>query len=326
MTTQTPKKPKKSDEEKSESKDKDPSKLLKKLKSVCTNCTKASIMVYLRLIKRLYKLIEDGTVPLTGDWLGKKELMEKYRKLPLKQRRHLSTGAVKASKMYKRSSEKWEIEMYKDASKYDRERGKNKKSDKERASWPKQGYKAVKKAANEQWKRVKLLLPGEPNLKTLYKYQMFLALKLFSEVPFRNTFASFSIKKTDGNYIKQPPKGNFTFIVNDHKTSKKTGPREVTLSRASTMAVRKFLKYRARVPNIQHDFLFSNKRGDRMTKATFGKAVHRVTKELLGKSFGSRLIRVLAATEMKPEIDKAADLANKMLHSQKQGKAYTRSK
>ena len=63
-----------------------------------------------------------------------------------------------------------------------------------------------------------------------------------------------------------------------------------------------------------------------MSKGAMGKAVHRVTKELLGKAFGSRLIRVLAATELKPEIDKVAELGHKMLHSKgsKQTKQYTR--
>ena len=65
-----------------------------------------------------------------------------------------------------------------------------------------------------------------------------------------------------------------------------------------------------------------------MSKATMGKAVHRVTKDLLGKGFGSRLIRVLASTELKPEIDKVEALRTKMLHApgSKQTKEYTRSK
>ena len=309
------------------SKGKTPENFIKKLKSVCTNCTTASMMVYFRNIRRLYRLIEpEKDIPLTGNWLGKKELIEKYKKQPLNVRRHLATAAVKASKAYKRNSDKWEVLMYKAASQYERQRGKNKRTEKEKAAWPKGGLKAVKKASTEMWKRVKLLLSKEPNLKTLYKYQMFLVLKLFSEIPFRNLFASFSLKKSDGNYIERPKKGNFKFIVQQHKASKKIGTREVGLSRASTMAMRRFLKYRAQVSEVKHDFLLSNKTGGKMSKGAMGKAVHRVTKELLGKAFGSRLIRVLAATELKPEIDKVAELGHKMLHSagSKQTKQYTR--
>ena len=155
---------------------------------------------------------------------------------------------------------------------------------------------------------------------------MFLILKLFSEVPFRNLFPTFKLKKSDGNYIDRPKKGNWVFVVNQHKTVKKQGPKEVKLSRANTMALRKFLAYREKVPEVEHDFLLSNKSGKKMSKATMGKAVHRVTKELLGKAFGSRLIRVLASTELKPEIDKVEELRKKMLHApgSKQTKQYTR--
>ena len=303
-------------------------KILTKLKSVCKKCTKASMMVYFRNIKRLYRLIEDGPIPLTGDWLGKKVLMEKYKKLPLNIRRHLSVSAVKACQMYKRNVDKWTVEMYKDSSKYEQDRNLNKRTDKERKEWPTKGYAAVKKAAKMMWDRVKVLLSkeDEPNLKTLYKYQMFIVLKLFSQIPFRNTFASFHINKSkEGNYIEKPKKGNFKFIVNEHKTVKKLGPKTVDLSRANTMALRKFLKYRDKV-DIEHDYLLSTKNGLKMTKAALGKAIHRTTKELLGKSFGSRLIRILAATDSKKEIDKVNELANKMLHTAKQTKQYTREK
>ena len=285
------------------------------------------MMVYFRSIKRLYRLIDDGNVPLTGSWLLKKELMEKYKKLPLNKRRHLSVGAVKASQMYDKNSDKWTIEMFKDASQYEKERGLNKKSDAEKSKWPKGGFKDVKRAAKLMWNRVKILLgkESEPTMKTLYKYQLFIILKLFSQIPFRNTFASFQISKSDkGNYIQKPKKGNFTFIVREHKAAKQLGEKEVALNRANTMALRKFLKYREAV-GIKHNFLLSNKDGNKMSKATMGKAVHRITYELLGKAFGSRLIRVLAASSVKKEIDKVEDLANKMLHTTKQTKEYTRT-
>lgn len=301
---------------------------MSKLKAVCKNCTKGTILVYFRNVKRLYRLLEEEKeIPSSATWLKNKTLVEKYKKLPLKVRRHLSIAAVKALKAYKEPSEKWEILMYKDASAYQRERGKNKRTDKEKSAWPKGGLNAVKKASKEQWKRVKLLLNAEPNLKTLYKYQLFLALKLFSELPFRNLFPTFSLEKSDeGNYIRKPKKGNFVFVVQQHKAAKKIGTREVTLSRASTMAVRKFLKYRADVPEIKHTFLLSNKKGEKMSKSGFSKAMHRITKDLIGKSFGSRLIRILSATELKPELDKVAELKHKMLHSEgsKQTKQYTR--
>ena len=280
---------------------------------------------------RLYRLIEkEGDIPLTGDWLVKKNLVDAYKKQPLNVRRHLSVAGVKAARAYKKNDDKWTILMYKDSSAYERGRSKNKRTAKEEKAWPKGGIKAVRTASKELWKRVKVLLREDdnPNLKTLYKYAMYIVLKLFSsDAPFRNTFASISLKKNDGNYIEMPKKGNFTFVVNKHKASKKIGPKEVKLSRSNTMALRKYIKYRNSIPAVKHDYLLSNMSGGKMSKATLGKAVHRVTKEITGKSFGSRLIRVLFASESKSEIDKVAALSNKMLHGagSKQTKEYTRS-
>ena len=303
------------------------SKLKKKLKSVCQKCNDSSVMVYLRNIKRLYKLTNEGVPPLTGDWLSGKKLEEKYAKLPLGTRRHLSIAAVKAAKMYKVKEavlNKWTANMYKDSNQYENKRSENKRSSKESDLWPRGGWKSVKKAAKEQWKRVKLLLGKEPSMKVLYRYQLFIILKLFSEVPFRNNFADFSLKD-DGknNFILQPKKGKIKLVVRKHKAVKHLGPKEVTLSRANTMALRKFLKYREKV--VDNEWFLNTMKKEKMSRATMGKAVHRVTSELIGKSFGSRLIRVLAATANKAEIEKVADLSNKLLHTTKQTKQYVKN-
>ena len=70
------------------------------------------------------------------------------------------------------------------------------------------------------WKRVKVLLKDEPSMKTLYKYQMFIALKLFTEIPWRNTFATLSIDTKQPNHIIQPRKGNMKIHLSEHKTSR----------------------------------------------------------------------------------------------------------
>jgi hypothetical protein len=90
------------------------------------------------------------------------------------------------------------------------------------------------------------------------------------------------------------------------------------------MALRKFLRYREKV--VDHDWFLSSKRGGRMTRAALGKALHRYTKQLTNKAFGSRLIRVLAATDKKDEISAVADLSHKMLHGEggKTTKEYVR--
>ena len=298
--------------------------LLKKLKSVCEKCSPASIQVYLRNIKRLYKLISEDSVPLTGSWLKKTKLFEEYKKLPLKTRRHLSTSAVKACRMYKISADKWSVNMYKDANLYERNRSKNKKSATETEKWPKKGFKSVKKAATEMMKRVRFLLQKEPNMSTLYKYQMALVLRLFTELPVRNTFATLRLSKGNHNHIDIPKKGVAQFVFNEHKASKKIGPKTLSLSRGATTFLKKFLKYRAQV--VDNDFLLNNMKKGKMSRAALGKALHSTTGKLLGKKFGSRLIRVLAATAHKKELEVVQELGRKMLHSSgsKQTAQYSR--
>lgn len=275
-------------------------------------------------MKRLRRLTSDEeAIPVAGGWLNKSELMNKFKKLDLSKRRTLSVAAVKAAKVYKQPAEKWEKEMFKSQSEYTNQRNKNEKSETEKKLWPKGGFKAIKKAATEQKKRIRHILKDEPTKSGLYEYQFFIVLKLFTELPFRNTFADMKVKESkEGNYIEVPKKGSIVFHMKQYKNAKQLGEKELKLGRANTTQLRKFLKYREQV--VDHDFLLSTRTGSRMTRATLGKSLHKITKKLLGKAFGSRLIRVLAATDSKKEIDKATDIADKMLHSSKQSKQYTR--
>ena len=296
--------------------------------------------MYFRNTKRLFRLIDDGDIPLSGSWLAKEDLMTKFKKLPLTQRRTLSVAAVKAGQVYNnKPAEKWNTQMYKSQSEYTDQRNKNEKSDKEKNIWPKDGFKSIKKAATEQKRRIRHILKDDPTISGLYRYGLFIVLKLFTELPFRNTFADMKVSESkdvpkgneegskaphaQGNYIEVPKKGNVVFHMRQYKYSKQLGEKNITLGRANTIQIKKILKYRE-AAGVKHDYLLSTTTGARMSRATLGKALHKVTKELLGKSFGSRLIRVLAATASKPEIDKATEIAEKMLHGVKQSKQYTR--
>ena len=315
MTKAVPKKEEKDTE-------KDGNGFLKKLKSKCTNCSPASIKVYVAAIKRLHRLVGDGNIPATGAWLNKKELMEKYDRLPLSKRRHLSLAAVKAGQAYGHKEDKWNTKMFRDQSQYTAQRNKNERSDIEIKKWPKQGFRAVKKAAREQRKRITFQLREEPSLKNMYNYMIYILFRLYSEIPFRNTFADLSLKDKSKNFVRVPKKGRIVFEMKQYKNAKQLGETEITLSRGATTQLRKFLKYREGL--VDHDWLFSSKPGGKLSRAALGKLLHRSTKELLGKSFGSRLIRVLAATESRKQIEEVAELSKKMLHSTKQTRQYTR--
>ena len=299
---------------------------LKLLKAVCTKCKKSSLLVYHQNIKRLYRLIKpDATeVPTTKTWLNSDALWKKYKAKPVNIRRHLALAGVKASQAFKMKPEnKWFADMIKTQSEYQKQRDKNEPSEKEKKLIPKNGLKAIKKAAVELKKRIKFVLQKEPTKSGLYQYQWYIALKLYSEIPFRNTYANINITGTKGNHLVRPKKGTYTFVMTDYKNSDRLGPREVKISRAGTMAVKKYLAYRDKV-GLKHNKLFSTKTGEAMSKATFGKGLQATTSKMLGKAIGSRIIRILHASDKKEIIQEAAELTNKLLHTAKQTKQYVR--
>ena len=301
----------------------DEDQFLELLKKVCKKCTKKTLQTYHQSVKRLYRLVNKGAPGATSSWLKSKELFEKYKKIPVNRRRHLSMGAQKAVQAYKlKDYHKWYNAMLDDQQIYQDSRKKGEKSETEKKLWLKGGVKDIKKASNEVKRRLRHELKEEPNLKTLYRYQFYLVLKLFAELPVRNTFATLKVDGKTGNRIVMPKKGKAQFIFTAFKNADKLGPRTLDLSRASTMALRKFLKYRSGL--VKHDYLLSTKRGERLSKSAMGKALHVVTKEILGKSVGSRIFRVLHATENREVIEQAAELSKKMLHSEKRTADYVR--
>ena len=188
---------------------------------------------------------------------------------------------------------------------------------------PKDGMSALRKAAVELKKRLKhSVLDAEPSLKGLYKYQFFIALKLFTQVGFRNTFPTIHIgnKETKGNVLVTPKKGNFLFIMRDYKNSDRLGEKTIRLNRANSMQLRKFLKCRQGL--VKHDRLFTGFDGGVMSRSAFGKALQNTYERILGKRLGSRLIRVIWANENKDLIRDSKELSDKMLHSQKQTGQY----
>ena len=253
--------------------------------------------------------------------------MTKFKKLPLSQRRTLSVAAVKAGQVYGKAQEQWVSQMYKSQSEYTDQRNKNLKTDKEKKLWPKGGFSAIKKAATEQKRRIRHVLEEEPSFEGLFHYGMYIVLRLFSELPFRNDFATLQVAETkEGNYIEVPKtkSAKIKFHLRQFKHSKSIGEREFTLGKANSTALRKYLAYRE-AAGPKHGFLLSTKSGARMTRANLGKSLHKLTKALLGKSFGSRLIRILASSSVKPEIDKAVEMSKKLLHGRmSQTKQYTR--
>ena len=139
----------------------------------------------------------------------------------------------------------------------------------------------------------------------------------------RNTFADFFISDVKGkNFVDVPKKGSITLVVRDYKSAKQLGEKKVKLSRGLTTQVRKFLKFRESVVN--NNYFLNTLKGTKMTRSTLGKMLQRNTKKILNKPIGSRIIRLLAATNARASIEKVAELSNKLLHTTAQTKQYVR--
>jgi len=296
-------------------------KFVELLQKTCLKCTKSTLKTYLQSIRRLYRLENEGDVPLNSKWLKSDSLFKKYKKLPLKVRRHLSTGAWKALKSYGEDNKKWYKTFIDDQNQYSEERAKHKKSDTEKEKWT--SVKQLKKAATDLKRRFRHILEQKPTLSNLYKLQWWLVIKMFTQVPTRNDTGTIELSKSKGNWLERPKRGNFILHFNQYKNSNKMGPKTIKLSRSISMAIRKFLKYRDGV-EVKHNFLLTGLNNKPMSRSGFGKAFRNQTFALLGKKIGSRIIRVVVATENRKLLEKAAELSNKMLHSTKQTIQYTR--
>jgi hypothetical protein len=290
------------------------------LKKACKNCKKASIQKYRRDIERLAELIGHDEIPKSGEWLKKELLFKKYKALPLNKRRAYSVAGVKALQAYGITFEKWNKAMFEDVKDYKVVRGKQKLSDSEKAKIPDGGFSALKKISTEFKRTIKRDISSE-EVKGLYLYSQYIVIRFYSEFAFRNDLATVEIGKGDNKLVKS--KGIYTIKMTDFKASDKLGNIDVTLSKALSNVLAKYIKYRAKF-NLPHNFLLVNSTGGKLSKKGLGTILNQITKKFLGKGFGTRIIRILKARENSETIDKAKKIASDMLHSLEQSQQYNK--
>lgn len=299
----------------------------KKLNSSCKKCKKSTLKVYLSGVRRLTRLHDPNTdkIPDGSGWLMSKKMEKKVKAFPLNKRRHLTSIGYIASKAYGlKVDNKWRDMMLADVASYQGERNKNKKSDYEEKHLPK-SMKEVTKAAKSFQQRIKRVYAKDnPTLADLYKVQKWLVLRLITELPLRNDLPTLNVKEKKGNYIDKHKKNGLKIVMTEFKASDKVGKREIVLSRGVVQVVKRFLKYRDKA-GVDHDFLLSARNGSKMTKKAYSQTLIKTTEDLLGKRVGSRIIRVLTATEHKDVLEKADELTNKLLHTSKQTRQYVRN-
>ncbi len=298
---------------------------MKKLSASKTS-SEASRTIYVRSAKRLYRLLEEAKeFPKNSEWLKKKDLRAKYEKVPLNKRRHLSLAAHVWLKAFKTKNDGyWSERMYKDSNDYAKSRKENKKSQRESDKWIPDALSKLKKLATEFKRTINSELKKEPTVKRLWLYTQYIILRFYSEVQLRNDLGNISLNDDKkSNLLKKKKGGKFTIVMRDYKVSKQLGTIEINLSVALSRVLSVYLKYRSKL-ELPHEWLLSNSKGKKLSKSGLGKVLRKLTSNKLGKSIGSRMLRVFNATNNAEIIKKAKEIANNMLHSQKQSQDYVR--
>ena len=237
-------------------------------------------------------------------------MFKKYKALPLNVRRAYSVAGVKSSQAYGIENKKWYAAMLKDIQAYKEQRSLQNKSEEEKKNWPKGGISVLKKVASEFKRSIRLALKT-PSIEALYLYSQYILVKFYSEVQLRNTLADVEIGKGDNHITKS--KGIFTIHLTKFKASDKVGKVEFPLSKALSTAIHRYIKFRTQL-NLPHNFLPVNAKGNKLSRKGLGTILHKLTKRFTGKAFGSRLARVLKATENKKVLDEALKISKEMLH------------
>ena len=294
------------------------------LKKACQACTPATIAKYKRDILRLLRLVNPKAekIPETSAWLKAPNLFKAYKAMPLNKRRAYSVAAVKAGQAYGlKDNKKWYAAMVKDTNDYKQQRSLQNKSEAEKKNWPDGGIAVMKKIATEYKREIRRALQT-PSVESLYLYSQYMILKFYSEVALRNTLADVEIGE-GANFLKRA-KGIYTLHLTKFKSSDKVGAVDIVLSRALSTAIHKYVKFRAKV-ELDHRYLLVNAKGGKLSKKGMGVLLQKLTKRFTGKSFGTRLIRVLSATDKKKVLDEALKISKEMLHSDlKQTASYAR--
>jgi hypothetical protein len=293
-----------------------------RLKTSCKKCTEGTIKAYLSNIRRAKRLYDgDPELPSKGTWLKSDKLKHKIRGLPLNVRRNITSALLVAARTYKINEKYWYTRMIEDATKYQTKRKQNKKSEHEERHLP-ESFEKLKKKTTEYKRTLKLDFTSPTTLSNLYKLQWWVILRLIQELPFRNDLPTINVKAKKGNHLLKHGK-QFKIKMTEFKNSDKIGPREIILGKKNSRLLKQFLVFRDKC-DVKHDLLFSLRNGDPMTRSAFSQGLINLTQKLLGKRVGTRLIRVLFATENREEIEKAEDVTNRLLHTSEQTKQYIR--
>jgi hypothetical protein len=286
-----------------------------RLKRVCKSCTASSLQTYYYNIKALARMAGHDEPPNNHRWINEALLKKIQKSLNLMKFKNMTIAGNKALAAYEKKNEAWAKAMQESTIRYNRERDKQKRTKREEANWPKEGYKALASLANDLHKEVEHLYekaPAKVTFPELWKMMRHLVILFYSRHALRGDLADVRIKRGGSNYIEKK-KSKWHMHIGQHKTVKAHGPIELDLDAKVGTQLDKYLLYvRAKT---KHGFLLSTKRyGNKLTRKDMMQMIRTTTKDYLGKNIGIQMIRVLKTTDHFKSIDESAKLRGELAH------------
>ena len=302
---------------------------LEKLRKAKKSVKSSSIDTYARNIRRLRKIKDELPVPPDSHkWLTKKELIEHVKKMPLNQRRHLTTAATVALSVYGEENKTWK-ELQRAAMKeFDEERRERTLSSKQKAKIPAKGFDALKSVIATMKRELRHILSkdkDEWSFDDLYRVQDLLILQMYYDRPVRLDYATLQIGTGEkGNTIAKSmtkPRG-WHVTLRDFKTRDSMGEQRFKMNTANQRLLNKFMLARHRL--VKHPRLLSNRNRGPMSRQVLSKRLSTLTRKRIGKGFSTQLLRILYAMKHRGIIESAKKVSEKLLHSQEQTLQYAK--
>ena len=304
-----------------------------KLKKFKSNLKDSSLTTYVRNVKRLRKQFHQLPIPVDSyTWLFEKKLISWFDRQPLNVRRHLSNSAVVTLQSFDQSNSKkfviWKKRQMSSIKEFEQIRERRELSSKQKEKIPSKGFESLKKLISIMMKELNHILRKTPmtwSFADFSRIQELLIISLYYDYPIRLDYATLQVNGSEEhNSIyksRKKPKGWFIRLV-DYKTAKSLGEKVFRLNTRNNRLLNKFNIAREHL--VDHDFLLTNKNKTKMTKQVLSKTLMRITKNRIGKSFSTQLIRILYAMKNRDIIESAKEVSEKLLHNAKQSFQYAK--
>ena len=293
-----------------------------RLRRECSRCTESSIRTYLANIKALARLAGLTEVPdSSASWLDaelldicKNESLGRYKRFAIAGRKaHQAYGNLQTQ-----AAQDWAQAVVESSVEYDRQRNEQKKTPREKAQWPEDGYQALQRLARQLYEEEASFIyettaPEHITPGDLYKIQTHFVILFYAWHALRGDLAEARILPKGQNYIYKKA-GRWHLHISEHKTVRAHGAIDFALAEPVAEGLDRFLPYVRAATS--HGFLLSTmRRGTRLQRHDMLRLIRRVTEERLGKRLGVQMIRVLRVTEAAEQIDQAAELRAQMGHT-----------